>query len=172
MKSLTQYILENMEFSKISLLESLSEIKPIESKKAIDMILKSIPGLKNFDESDENKEIIAKAKEDNKGFWLFAEWFEKNPMERAEKLNYVGNDKSICSYEVRKEYGKKMLWIMDVQSYEKGSFTKILDYLQNEAKKQKLKYVGLMAYEDKVKSMYIDKFNFKILKGNTLYKKV
>lgn len=161
MKSLKQYVLE-----------SLSEIKPIESKKAIDMILKSIPGLKNFDESDENKEIIAKAKDNNKGFWLFAEWFEKNPIERAEKLNYVGNDKSICSYEVRKEYGKKMLWIMDVQSYEKGSFTKILEYLENEARKQKLKYVGLMAYEDKVKSMYMNKFNFEVLKDNTLYKEI
>ena len=159
--SLVQFIQENLEL-----------IKDIDSKRAINMILKSINGLKNFDETSENKEIVEKAKNENKGFWLFAEWFLKNDIERAEKLNYIGNDKVICSYEFRKESGKQMLWLMDIQSFEKGSLTKIFDVLEKKAKEKKVKYIGLQAYEDKVKNMYINKFGFKPMDNIILYKEI
>lgn len=151
--------------------ESIASLSNID---AVHIILSSIPGLKNFDPTEENIQLVNDAKNTNTGYWLFAEWFMKqnNPMESALSLNYIGSKTALASYEFRDEGGFNMLWIMDVQSLQKGGFKELISYLSDLCRSCGIKYLGLQAYTPEVKEMYINKFGFKEINSYMMVKNI
>lgn len=139
-------------------------VNNLSQKEAIKIIINSIPNLRDFENTDENREAVEQAKDSNIGFWLFAEYFmkQRDPMGTALSINYMGNDKVIASWEIRKPENNDpdIFWIMDVQSMQKGGFTEVLNTVINYCKTNGIQYIGLQAYDDNVKSMYINKFGF------------
>ena len=132
---------------------------------AINIILKSIPNLQSFEPTKENLKAVKEAKKNDIGFWIFAEYFmkQKDPIRVANQLNYIGNEKAIASWEIRtpENNDPDVLWIVDVQSKQKGGLTEILNHIINYCKSNNIQYIGLMAYNENVKNMYINKFGFK-----------
>lgn len=145
---------------------STSSCFSVSPKHAIDIILSSMPyKMKSFDATDLNKKIVNFAKQNNIGYWLFAEYFmkQRDPMEVANSLNYLVGDNVMASWEIytTPEDNGKVFWIVDVQSKQKGGLTTIINYAIDYCKQHNILHIGLQAYTKDVESMYINKFGFK-----------
>lgn len=149
------------EINRYLITESVAELT---QENAVQLILNSIPGLESFERTAKNVRLVRKAKRGNVGFWIFAEYFMKqnDPMKIALSLNYLGNENALASWEIRtpENNDPDVFWITDVQSKQKGGFTEIFNYIMNYCKSNGIQYIGLQAYDDNVKSMYINKFGF------------
>ena len=140
-------------------------VNVINQGQAVDIILNSIPNLKGFDPTDENIAAVKNAKKQDVGFWIFAEYFmkQRNPMGEAMGINYLGNENAIASWEIRtpENNDPDVFWVIDAQSKQKGGFTEIMNSIIEYCKSNGIQYVGLCAYDDNVRQMYVKRFGFK-----------
>lgn len=144
--------------------KQMKSVSDIPSETAVRIILDSLPDLKSFEPTDDNIRIVKRYKDADTGFWLFAEYFMKQdePMDKALSLKYVGSDNVLASYEIRRPVNNDpdILWIVDVQSKQKGGLTEILDFVVDYCIDNGIEYIGLQAYDDNIKDMYINRFGF------------